>query len=180
MNTKAEQYEAFKNSVAMTVTLVSFSMLFFTLFLGYALVRFNSPMWPPVEIQGMPRMLPLLSTLVMIFSSVTYFLFEKKNSALLWLATVALGLVFLALQWTLWSELKATGILVGNGMVPSMVYAYTWLHAGHIVLALLALLWIGWLLKKGTVTQAKLTNVGKFWHFLGAVWIVMYLTLFVL
>jgi cytochrome c oxidase subunit 3 len=65
-------------------------------------------------------------------------------------------------------------------MVPSMVYAFTWIHAGHIVLGLSALLWLGWLLKKGTVTEMKLTNVGKIWHFLGAVWIVMYLTLFVL
>lgn len=177
---KANAYELFKNNVAMTVTLISFSMLFFTLFLGYMLVRFNSATWPPVEIQGMPKLLPFMSTLVMGLSSLTYVLMEKKNSKLLWLVTVALGFVFLALQWTLWAELKASGILVGNGMVPSMVYAFTWVHAGHIVLGLLALMWLGHFLWRGRATQMTIINVGKFWHFLGGVWLVMYLTLFVL
>lgn len=177
---KQNEYDAFKNSVAMTVTLISFGMMFATLFLGYMLVRFNSPTWPPVEIQGMPQLLPFMSTLVMALSSLTYWMMEKKQSRALWLATVALGLVFLALQWTLWSELKATGILIGNGMVPSMVYAFTWLHAGHIVLGLIALMWLGHYLWRGKATQAKLINVGKFWHFLGVVWLVMYLTLFVI
>ena len=180
MISKTHQYETFKNSVAMTVTLISFGMLFFTLFLGYMLVRFNSPTWPPVEIEGMPKLLPFLSTMVIGLSSLTYWMMEKKNSKALWLVTMILGVSFLVLQWILWNELKTAGILIGNGMVPSMVYAFTWIHAGHIVIGLLALMWLGYLLMKGEATQMKLTNVGKFWHFLGAVWLVMYLTLFVI
>ena len=180
MNTKTQQYEIFKNSVAMTVTLISFGMLFLTLFLGYLLVRFNSPTWPPVEIQGMPQLLPFMSTLVIAISSLTCVLMEKKQSRLFWAATVLLGIVFLFLQWILWAELNATGILAANGMVPSMVYAFTWVHAGHIVIGLMALMWLGYFLFKGTATQIKLSNVGKFWHFLGVVWLVMYLTLFVI
>ena len=37
----------------MTVTLITFGMLFGTLFLGYFLARFNAPTWPPVEIENM-------------------------------------------------------------------------------------------------------------------------------
>lgn len=179
-------YKEFQTSVAMTVTLISFGMLFATLFLGYTLVRFNSPTWPPVEIQGMPKLLPLLSTLVMLLSSLTYFQMEKasvnepKKAKLLWVGTILLGLLFLGLQWTLWSELKDLGILVQNGMAPSMVYAFTWLHAGHIVMGLIALMWLGHFVFRGTHTPAQVLNVGKFWHFLGVVWIVMYLTLFVI
>lgn len=181
MNVSARnEYKDFQNSVAMTVTLISFGMLFFTLFLGYVLVRFNSPTWPPVEIQDMPKLLPLLSTLVMALSSLSYVMMEKKNSRALWITTFVLGIAFLVLQWILWNELKAAGILIGNGMVPSMVYAFTWIHAGHIILGLIALLWLGHHLFRGTATQMILTNVGKFWHFLGVVWLVMYLTLFVL
>lgn len=180
MNAKAAAYETFKNNVAMTVTLISFGMLFFTLFLGYMLVRFNSATWPPVEIQGMPKLLPFLSTLVMAISSLTYWMMEKKSSKALWALTLALGSLFLVLQWNLWTELKAAGILISNGMAPSMVYAFTWIHAGHIIFGLLALLWLGLHLFKGTATQMKLSNVGTFWHFLGVVWLVMYLTLFVI
>lgn len=176
--------ELMKNSIAMTVTLISFAMLFATMFLGYFLVRSNVPVWPPVEIQALPRLLPLLSTVIMALSSVTYYYFEKKllnGKAYLGL-TLALGLVFLGLQWNLWSALKAAGILVSNGMVPSMVYAFTWIHAGHIVLGLLALLWMGWIvtMKPEKLSVFKVINVGKFWHFLGIVWLLMYLMMFVL
>lgn len=186
MNTKthAEQEILLRNSVAMTVTLISFGMLFGTVFLGYFLVRFNSPTWPPVEIENLPKLLPFLSTVVMALSSFTYFKFEKSGGAkkALWTSTVFLGLLFLALQWVLWGALKASGILVSNGQVPSMVYAFTWLHAGHIVMGLLALLWLGYFVFRKPVglTEIKLINVGKFWHFLGVIWLVMYLMLFVI
>lgn len=185
MNTnKAQDLKYIQSSVGMTVTLISFGMLFATLFLGYFLVRFNSPTWPPIEIQGMPQLVPFLSTLVMVLSSVTYYLFETKSEGkkLNWALTLVLGFGFMALQTLLWSSLKTSGILVTNGMVPSMVYAFTWLHAGHIVLGLMGLLWLGHLLFRNpaALTDIKVTNVGKFWHFLGVVWILMYLMIFVL
>jgi cytochrome c oxidase subunit III len=181
---QSPELEAFKNSVGMTVTLISFGMLFATLFLGYFLVRFNSPTWPPVEIQGMPKLLPFLSTLIMALSSVSYFFFEKRDTQrkLWWSVTLILGFGFLLLQWGLWATLKETGILISNGMVPSMVYAFTWLHAGHIVLGILGLLWIGFFVffKTDKLSVLKVLNIGKFWHFLGVVWLLMYLFLFVL
>jgi cytochrome c oxidase subunit 3 len=182
------QEKLLQNSIAMTVALVSFGMLFATLFLGYFLVRFNSPMWPPVEIQGMPKLLPLMSTLVMVFSSLTYFLVEKKalqderSGKIFWTLTFILGMSFLILQWNLWATLKASGILVSNGMVPSMVYAFTWLHAAHIVVALLGVIWLGFYLffQREELTDVKIINVGKFWHFLGILWVILYLMIFVL
>jgi cytochrome c oxidase subunit 3 len=178
-----QEFKAFQNSVAMTVTLISFGMMFASLFLGYFLVRFNSPAWPPVEIENMPKLLPFLSTLVMGLSSFTYFKMENSaDKKKFWLMTVALGALFLGLQFVLWNALSASGILVSNGNVPSMVYAFTWLHAGHIVLALGLVLWLGNFIfrKPEGLTAAKVINVGKFWHFLGVIWLLMYLMLFVL
>lgn len=175
--------EQFRNSVAMTVTLISFGMLFASMFLGYFLVRFNAPAWPPVEIENMPKLLPFLSTLVMGLSSWTYFKLEKgAEKKKFWLWTVLLGFMFLGLQFALWNALAASGILVQNGNVPSMVYAFTWLHAGHIVMALGLVLWLGIYIfrKPQELTEAKQLNVGKFWHFLGVIWLLMYLMLFVL
>lgn len=177
------ELENLKNSVAMTVTLISFGMMFASLFLGYFLVRFNAPTWPPVEIENMPKLLPFLSTLVMGLSSLTYYKLEKGTERKkFWIGTVVLGLCFLGLQFALWNALAESGILVTNGNVPSMVYAFTWLHAGHIVMALGLLLWLGNFIfrKPQGLTEAKLINVGKFWHFLGVIWLLMYLMLFVL
>lgn len=187
MMTKAEQQtelKSFQNSVAMTVTLISFGMMFASMFLGYFLVRFNSPTWPPVEIENMPKFLPLFSTLVMGLSSLTYYMMEKKTDqrkAYLVL-TMVLGLVFLGSQFSLWTALAESGILISNGNVPSMVYAFTWIHAAHIVIALALVFWIGDFVfrRPEALTAGKLVNVGKFWHFLGVIWLMMYLMLFVL
>ena len=174
----------FQNSVAMTVTLIAFGMLFATMFLGFFLVRFNTPVWPPVEIEGLPILLPLLSTLVMGLSSFTYYKLEHTEATreFYWRITFGLGVVFLVLQWVLWGELNRKGILVSNGQVPSMVIAFTWIHAAHIIMALGALLWLKRFIfkKKEELTAIKLINVGKFWHFLGVVWLLMYLMMFVL
>jgi cytochrome c oxidase subunit III len=183
MNTHQAQEKLMQHSIAMTVTLISFGMLFASLFLGYFLVRFNSPTWPPVEIEGMPKLTPFLSTLVIGLSSLSYYQLEKSSQkGFYWLVTFLLGLAFLGLQSLLWSGLKASGILISHGQVPSMVYAFTWIHAGHIVMGLIALLWLGVFIfkKKNQLTQIKLMNVGKFWHFLGIVWLLMYLMIFVL
>ncbi|WP_408096820.1 heme-copper oxidase subunit III [Peredibacter sp. HCB2-198] len=184
MKNPANEYKRFQNTVAMTVTLITFGMLFGTLFLGYFLARFNAPTWPPVEIENMPKLLPFLNTLVMALSSYTYFKMEREEDKrkTFWWATFGLGILFLVLQWFLWNALAASGILVSNGQVPSMVYGFTWLHAGHIVMALMTLLWLGRYIfrKPQELTDIKLVNVGKFWHFLGVVWLLMYLMLFVL
>jgi cytochrome c oxidase subunit 3 len=170
--------------VAMTITLISFGMLFASLFLGYFLVRFNSPAWPPVEIENLPKLLPFLSTVAMLFSSLTYYKLEKEEAhrKFFWILTAFLGVLFLGLQWLLWSKLNDLGIVVQNGIVPSMVYAFTWLHAAHIVVALVGVFWIGHFIWRTPekVTGTKLMNVGKFWHFLGVVWFLMYLMFFVL
>src|SRR5690606_29876877 len=115
------EHKRFQHSVAMTVTLVSFGMLFAALFLGYFLVRFNTPVWPPVEIQGMPTLLPLLSTVVIALSSLSFHWYQTTQKRLgLW-GAVLLGVAFLVCQWQLWAALKMSGILVANGQVSSMV-----------------------------------------------------------
>lgn len=186
--TQENELKLFQNSVAMTVALISFGMLFASMFLGYFLIRFSTAVWPPVEIQGMPTLLPFISTIVIALSSLTYyfleknFLSDKKQIPFLWMTTFSFGILFLVLQWTLWSELKHRGILVSNGMAPSMVYAFSWVHAAHIVLGLMALIYVGYFVffKPENLTQIKLINIGKFWHFLGVMWFIIYLMMFVL
>src|SRR5690606_2276408 len=108
MMTKSQEQNLknFRNSVGMTVTLLSFGMLFATMFLGYMLARANSETWPPVEIENLPMFIPLMSTLVIGLSSLAYYFFEKKgNGKSYWALTTALGFGFLALQMRLWEKL---------------------------------------------------------------------------
>jgi len=174
---KEQSLIEYRGSVAMTVTLVSFGMLFATFFLGYFLVRFNTAVWPPAELLFLPQSTPFFSSCVIILSSVMYEVFKKYDSKkYLWLSFI-MGLGFVFLQIKLWSELKEVGILVANGMIPSMVYSFSWLHVAHMTLALIGLTWVG---LKSKPSLLLVTNIGKFWHFLSVVWILIYCMFFIL
>ncbi len=171
------------SSIAMIVALVSFAMLFATLMMGFAMFRFTSPVWPPAGMEKPSLILPSLSTLSIFLSSLCFMHFEKniKNKQGLVL-TIALGCGFMLTQSLLWQQLKSQGIFVSSGIFPSIIYAFTWIHAAHIVVALGLLIWllVNVLKQISPRSQIRVSNVGKFWHFLGIVWFIMFLTIFVL
>ena len=68
------------SSVAMIVTLVSFTMLFATLMMGFAMFRLTSPVWPPAGMMKPSLLLPCLSTFCIFLSSVCFVWFEKNIS----------------------------------------------------------------------------------------------------
>jgi len=174
------------SSVGMIVTLVSFGMLFLTLMMAFALYRFTAPVWPPAGMTRPDLLLPTLSTLMIFLSSFFYVKFEKntstgvvdkKNLTL----TLVLGLAFMTSQFLFWSHLKSQGIFVSSGVFASIIYAFTWIHAAHIVVGLALLVWLFGALNSGDKLAAvKVSSVGKFWHFLGIVWLIMFVTIFVL
>lgn len=169
--------------VGMAVALVSFSMLFFTLMLGFAVFRFTAPVWPP---EGMTRpslVLPLTSTFIIALSSFVYIRFENefKNDirGLVW--TIVLGFSFLLTQTLFWNQLKLQGIFASSGIFASIIYSFTWIHAAHIVMGLIGLCYGLYKVKKSPAdsNEILLNSVGKFWHFLGIVWFILFLTIFV-
>lgn len=176
------------SSIGMTVLLISFTMLFATLLLGYIVFRLTNDVWPPMGMERVPLTLPTLSTLVIGVSSFFLVMFEKafmenkkSKMQLHFLLTLALGLGFMVIQFMLWGSLRDVGLYVSGGIFPSMIYSLTWIHAAHIVSGIFALLLLLPVLFKGYVTDRVVwvQNIGKFWHFLGAVWFFMYVIMFV-
>lgn len=178
-----------QNNLAMTVTLLSGSMLFTTLFMGYAVYRTSADVWPPMGIPRISLVVPLLSTLIIMISS--WFAYqvkmsmkesnlEKAHSHLN--VTMLFGFGFLVAQSYLWFHMKQTGVFVAtSGIFGSVIYGFTWIHAIHMILGLGSLFYLKVALKPGQPNLLQKTiNVEKFWHFLGVIWIIMFLTLFVL
>lgn len=180
---ESDQGEEIVSSIGMIVALVSFAMLFATLMMGFAMFRFTAPVWPPDGMVKPSLILPGLSTFCIFLSSLAYIWFEKniadKKGLVL---TIVLGLGFMLMQSLLWHQLKSQGIFVSSGIFPSIIYAFTWIHAAHIVAGLGLLFWLLFLGLKNinTKTMLRASSVGKFWHFLGIVWFIMFLTIFVL
>jgi heme/copper-type cytochrome/quinol oxidase subunit 3 len=178
------------SNIAMTVTLVSLAMLFASLFLMYAVFRVQNKVWPPMGFEEVPLLVPLVSTLIILVSSYFYHLTQKafstdnrkafKSNLYLTLLT---GFMFLGSQLYLWSYLKTQGFYVSAGVFPSILHGFTWIHAAHVVMGILALLYLlpvayrkEWLASD----SLRVLNIGKFWHFLDIVWLVMFIALFVI
>lgn len=176
-----------QNELAMTVGLVSLSMLFVTLFMGYGIYRTSAPTWPPAGFNPVSLLLPIVSTLLIGFSS--WFCYkvkaevEKENfkAASTHLnMTLVLGIAFMCSQTMLWADLRNTGIFVSSGIFASILYGFTWIHAVHVVFGLGALIYLKIVLKPEThMVLQKTLNVEKLWHFLGFIWVIMFLVLFV-
>ncbi len=182
---KNEQGRAQANKVAMVFLFVSFSMLFATLFLGYAVFRLTATDWPPTNLQALPLAGPFVSTICVGLSSLCYFLSQKNKAysqLLMHLSTLFCAL-FLGTQFTLWSDLKELGIFANTGIFGSIIYGFTWIHAAHMVMALISLLWVDFrMIFKGAKELDTLTgkNVGSFLHFLGVIWLIMFVTIFLI
>lgn len=176
-----------QNDLAMTVGLVSLSMLFVTLFMGYGIYRTSAPAWPPAGFNPISLLLPIISTLLIGISSWTCFKVktevEKENFKAAHgqlNLTLVLGLAFMCSQTMLWADLRNTGIFVSSGIFASILYGFTWIHAVHVVFGLGALIYLKIVMKPSTrMVFQKTVNVEKFWHFLGFIWTIMFLILFV-
>jgi cytochrome c oxidase subunit 3 len=174
-------------ALAMTVTLVSFAMLFASLFLMYMVYRVSNTVWPPMGFDKISLEIPTLSTLIILLSSVTFWKFQKayqegKQSKGFYYLTLVLSLGFLASQKALWSQMNLEGVYVESGVFASILHSFTWIHAAHVLLAILTLFYCYPVVKTtdSKKYELRVLNTGKFWHFLGLVWVIMFLGLFVL
>jgi len=186
---KSGQAEA--SSIAVYVALISWTMLFATLFMAYALYRANAKVWPPAGFGQISLLYPSLSSMVILLSSFALsiakgeLIRENLNGFKRWLyLTVVLGSAFLLLQTKLWSYLKMAGVYKHSGIFGSIIYGFTWIHFAHVVLGLLGLFWLRVVVKNNS--NRTLENrylwfqaISKFWHFLGVIWLLMYISIFV-
>ena len=171
----------------MTVLLTGFSMFFATLLMGYGIFRTSNEFWPPVGFSKISLLIPSISTALIVLSS--FFCFQIKRfvkmndlrrARLNLNLTALLGVGFVATQSLLWAQMKQSGMLVGSGIFSSILYGFTWIHAAHVIAGLASLVYLHFVLKAGVDRQLnKTVNVEKFWHFLGVVWLMMFLTIFV-
>jgi cytochrome c oxidase subunit 3 len=174
--------------VGMVVFLASWTMLFASLFFAYGLVRAHATAWPPPDQPRLPLLLPGLNTLVAAGASLAL---ERAGrtwrdgaspATAPWLAlATALGTAFLLLQASVWSSLWAQGLRIDGGPYPSAFYALTGLHAAHVLVglaALGALTWRAWRGAPGARERTPLRLWTLYWHFVGAVWLVLYVTVY--
>jgi len=176
--------------VGMVMALGSWSMMFGSLFFAYAILRLRAGAWPPEGIEPLPRLLPFLNTLVLLASSAVLSrgLDPKQEARIGGLAralkrTLALGSLFLVLQLAVWVPLWRSGLTMASGVYGSIFYGLTVFHALHVLAGLVALAVLLPGARSGRYrsgAQSRVRVTALFWHFVDAVWVVMFVAVYLL
>ena len=175
-------------TLGMVFFIGSWSMAFGTLFLSFLVLRQRIQVWPPADVALPSTSIAALGVLVLVASSaalhraVTRMRERGAGYLSAWCAGLVLGLVFAGLQTWLWYDLMAAGRTQSSGLYETLFYGLTWIHAAHVLAGLLTLLWALVGLVRGRYGPHRFSSVSNaaiFWHFVGVVWLVLFLGFFV-
>ena len=167
--------------------IVSITMMFAAFTSAY-IVRRSEGNWQDFALPaGM-----LVNTILLVLSSISlqygYFAAKKDNLKALKTAlfiTFALGVAFLLGQWSVWSELVDNKIFFGGATANpsgSFLYVLTGVHGFHLVTGLIYLIIVlnsAFRFKVHSKNMLQLEMCTTYWHFLGALWIYLYLFLII-
>jgi cytochrome c oxidase subunit 3 len=173
-------------NVGVVVWLASELMFFAGLFGAWFTLRSVADRWPPADVElGGPR--AALFTAVLLASSVTMHLAVRaaeghdRATAVRWLAvTGALGSVFLANQGL---EYAALDFGIDTHAYGSIFFLLTGFHGLHVLGGIVFMAVVAGIIA-GRSSRAPAPSTvavcGYYWHFVDAVWIAVFLTVYVL
>jgi len=135
--------------------------------------------------------LPVLATICLLSSSVTIMLAERAFSRdrvglfkLFWFATIALGGLFLTMTAVEWRKLiHHDGLTISTNLFGTTFYSLVGLHATHVVVGMCLMLLVFVFSLLGYVTimhRERLQMISWYWHFVDAVWIVVFTVVYVI
>jgi len=178
-------------SVGTVVWLSSELMFFAGLFAMYFTARAQADPnlgWPPPPTElGLPY--ALLFTVILVSSSFTcqmgVFAAERGDVFGLrrwYLATLAMGLVFVLGQANEFHNLVEEGTTLSSSAYGSVFYITTGFHGLHVIGGLVAFVFLIMRTKMSKFTPAQATAaivVSYYWHFVDIVWIGLFATIYI-
>jgi cytochrome c oxidase subunit 3 len=174
--------------LAVKLAILSEVMLFGALFAAYFVIRGESSGWPPLGRLDRPELLlPGLNSLLLVSSSVTMQLAVRaarvgeRSRILRWLGlTLLLGGTFILIQGY---EFATNGFGLDAGIFGSTFYILTGFHGAHVLAGLALIAIVANRARRGLVSAERHTAVeatSYYWHFVDAVWLFLFSTLYVL
>ncbi len=174
--------------MGMAVFIASLSVLFASSLVAYAVVRIRAHSWrapgdpgPPFELWI--STLILIGCSVAIQSSLTAIRTGRGEAMIrrLWLS-LGFAVAFLSCQSWTWFRFHSADVLHGSSLYGFTFFMLTGLHAAHVVGGLVSLGVVIALAYRGTYSWAYYPGVRNnaiYWHFLGVVWVIMFVLLLV-
>jgi len=173
---------------AMICLIIAESAVFIIFVVGYIFYIGKSLSGPtPKEVLD----LPIVSTICLLSSSWTAHVAvsalrkAKVKACAGWLAaTILLGFLFLCATAKEWYDLIVIhGLTIRTNLFGTTFYSLVGLHASHVVVGLLLLTVAMTLALRGKINEhhsEKLEVLSLYWHFVDAVWVVVFLVVYVL
>jgi cytochrome c oxidase subunit 3 len=133
---------------------------------------------------------PIVSTICLLASSLTIVMAErafKRESLggfrLWWAITILLAAIFLASTAAEWKRLIAGHLTISSNLFGTTFYSLVGLHASHVIVGFTLLTLVLVLSLKGSIRPAdgeRLEMLSWYWHFVDAVWIVVFTVVYVI
>jgi len=170
----------------MWLFLVVLGVLFVSTILGYLVVRIdNGDAFVPPDAPKPPALL-LLSTVALLVSSVTM---QRALAAArrgdprqgsMMAATLALAVAFLVVQGLAWRQMFEQNLAISDNLYGWTFYVLTGLHAAHVLGGLPPMAITAFRASRCSYSADNHRGIAycaMYWHFLDAVWLVLYATL---
>jgi cytochrome c oxidase subunit 3/cytochrome o ubiquinol oxidase subunit 3 len=173
--------------VGITCLILAESAIFIIFVVAYVFYIGKSLTGPtPQDVLKLPvfTTICLLSSSITVHAAVTALRCGRQRMCSLWLAgTVLLGFTFLAGTAREWYQLIFhDGLTIKTNLFGTTFYSLVGLHASHVIVGLLMLSFALLFSLRRQMTQRhseRLDVLSLYWHFVDAVWIVVFLTVYV-
>jgi cytochrome c oxidase subunit 3 len=144
----------------------------------------------PTPAQALTLPIVIISTLCLLSSSVVIHADERalerdepRIFCVFLAATIALGITFLVLTGLEWHELITKHHLtIGRNLFGTTYYTLVGFHGLHVTVGVIAMSIVLGLALRRQITSANqtgMTLVAWYWHFVDAVWIVVFLVVYI-
>jgi cytochrome c oxidase subunit 3/cytochrome o ubiquinol oxidase subunit 3 len=178
----------YRGKVGMACLIIAESAIFMIFVVAYCYYIGRSLSGPtPREVLETP----IFFTVCLLSSSLTIHLAsrllerDKRGGFLiLWFLTIVLGALFLYGTGREWHRLiYEHGLTISTNLFGTTYYSLVGLHATHVTVGLLMLtivLLFGLMGRVGREQSARIDALSMYWHFVDAVWIVVFTVVYVL
>jgi cytochrome c oxidase subunit 3 len=189
-----EHFDPVGAKIGMWLFIFTEILLFGALFIVYTVYRYRHPVEFHLAHQELNVTIGFINTVILLISSATVAMSitalqtgDKKKTQLFLMLTLVLAFAFLVNKYFEWGAKFHHGIYPGSDFLLNLSHGdilffglyffMTGLHALHIIVGIVFLLWALVRVNQGRVHKDKyvfLENGGLYWHLVDLIWIFLF------
>jgi cytochrome c oxidase subunit III len=187
VDARAATSQRLPNSVLGMIIFIGTEIMFFTaLMSAHTIARATvlGGVWPPAGQPRLPVERTAINTAILLLSGILLWIGNRRlstgrKSALRYVAgAITAGIAFVSLQGVEWIALLREGLTMTSSNHGAFFYLIVGTHALHAVVAIMALTWVYFRMRREISIPSTFTATQVFWYFVVIVWPVIYLRVY--